>query len=128
MPPPLPLIPIPVWNGVVRFLEAVVAAIVKAVGVAEVEKLIKDGKKQEAIDKAIKVYNIDTSHAKSITYDASVSGEAVTAKDGTVRVGDVSFKDAGWLGSSVGHEVEVHVNQQAHLGNWYTGPVGTDLQ
>jgi hypothetical protein len=33
-----------------------------------------------------------------------------------------------WLGSSIGHEVEIHVNEQAMKGRWYTGPQGTALQ
>lgn len=85
-------------------------------------------KKNAAIQSSINTYNIDTTGAKSITYDPSVKGEAVTSKDGTIRIGDKAFKSAGWLGSSVGHESEVHWLRQAQKGNWYTGPVGTDLQ
>lgn len=87
-----------------------------------------NAKKNEAINASIKTYNIDTTGAKSVTYDPSVKGEAVTSKDGTIRIGDKAFKSAGWLGSSVGHESEVHWLRQAQKGNWYTGSVGTDLQ
>jgi len=85
-------------------------------------------KKLEAINEAITVYGIHTANAKSITYDKTVSGEAVTASDGSVRIGDEAFRNAAWLGSSVGHEVETHVDQQAALGKWYTGPEGTAVQ
>ena len=34
----------------------------------------------------------------------------------------------GWLGSTIGHESEVHVNRQMMKGNWYTGDIGTALQ
>jgi hypothetical protein len=115
---------------------------VKKAGAASVQALIDEAnaleaagdaagaaaKRQQAIDEAIKVYGIDTSNTKSITYDPSVSGEADASPDGTVRVGDDAFRNAGWLGSSLGHEVEGHVNQQAKPDKWYTGPEGTALQ
>jgi hypothetical protein len=96
--------------------------------IKEIQDLIDQGKKQEAIDKAIKYYGIDTSKTKSVTYDPNNSGEAVTSPDGTVKVGDKAFSSPGWLGSSIGHEVEIHVNEQAMKGRWYTGPQGTALQ
>jgi hypothetical protein len=94
----------------------------------EIQDLIDAGKKQEAIDKALKHYNIDTSNTKSVKYDSTVKGEAVASKDGTIRVGDDAFASPGWLGSSLSHEIEIHINQQAKKGNWYTGPQGTALQ
>lgn len=97
-------------------------------GLKEIQDLIKQGKKQEAIDKAIKYYKIDTSKTKSVTYDPKNKGEAVTSKDGTVKIGDKAFSSPNWLGSSIGHEVEIHVNEQAKKGNWYTGTQGTALQ
>ena len=127
----LPLIEPPTWLGeLVRAAEAVAdaAKAAKAAAVKEVQDLIDSGKKQEAMDKAIAAFGIDNSHVKSMTYDSSVSGEAVTSKDGSVRVGDEAFRDAGWLGSSLGHEIEIHVNEQAEKGNWYTGAMGTALQ
>src|SRR5713101_4733525 len=84
--------------------------------------------RQRAIDEAIKHFGIDTSKTKSVTYDPTVSGEAVTSSDAKVRVGDAAFRSPEWLGSSVGHEVEVHVNEQAAKGKWYTGPEGTNIQ
>ena len=94
----------------------------------EIQALIDSGKKQEAIDKAIKDYGIDVSNTKGVTYDPTVSGEAETSSDGTVRVGDDAFASPGWLGSSLAHETEVHVNKQAEKGNWYLGAQGTALQ
>jgi hypothetical protein len=101
----------------------------------EAKKLEAEGKldeaaakKQEAIDKAIKAYRIDTSQTKGVTYDSSVSGEAVTSPEGSVRVGDEAFRNPAWLGSSIGYESEVHVNQQLQQGKWYTGEKGTALQ
>ncbi len=84
--------------------------------------------KQDAIDEAIKVYNIDTSKTTSVKYDSSVSGEAVTTSDGKVSVGDDAFRDPAWLGSSVAHETEIHVSEQAKKGNWYNGTQGTAIQ
>lgn len=124
----LALIPPAVWTAVATLIAAARAAAAKAAAVREVQDLIDKGDKQQAIDKALKAFNIDTSKTKSTTYDATVSGEAVTSKDGTVKVGDEAFRDAGWLGSSLGHETEVHVNQQADQGKWYTGAIGTPLQ
>lgn len=85
-------------------------------------------KKQEAINEAIDVYNIDTSNAKSVKYDPTVSGEGLSSSDGTVTIGDDAFKDPAWLGSSIGHESEAHVNKQGAQGKWYTGPEGTAIQ
>ncbi len=96
--------------------------------VKEVQDLITSGKKDEAIQKAIEVYGVDKSQAKKIVYDASVSGEAETSKDGTISVGDKSFSSPGWLASSTAHEAEVHVNKQGKAGKWYTGTMGTAVQ
>lgn len=142
----LPLIAVPAWlealgraavekataaaQAVADAAKAAVEAAAKAraEAIKEVQSLIDSGKKQEAIDKAITAFGIDNSNVKSLTYDSTVSGEAVATKDGTVRVGDEAFRDAAWLGSSLGHEIEIHVNEQAMKGNWYTGAIGTPLQ
>lgn len=130
MAPPLtlPLVTPPAWAESTDGSGGSLADDIRAKGVAEIQRLIDSGKKQEALDKALEVFAIDTSHAKSITYDSSVSGEGAAQKDGTVGIGDDAFKSPGWLASSAGHEVEVHVSQQAHLGKWYTGAIGTPLQ
>ncbi|HEX8264595.1 MAG TPA: type VI secretion system tip protein TssI/VgrG [Pyrinomonadaceae bacterium] len=110
--------------------------------VTKLDKLLKDAKqlkadgkdaesaakKQEAIDEAVKVYNIDTSKTKSITYDPAVDGEGETTEDGHVKIGDDAFRDPAWLGSTVGHESEIHAKEQGAKGKWYTGPEGTAIQ
>jgi uncharacterized Zn-binding protein involved in type VI secretion len=95
---------------------------------ALIQDLINKGKKQEAIEQAVKHYGVDISQAKTVTYDPTVKGEAVTSNDGRVRVGDKAFASPGWLGSSIAHETEVHVNEQAKKGKWYTGKQGTAIQ
>lgn len=85
-------------------------------------------KKQEAIDEAIDIYDIDTSNTKSVKYDPTVSGEGLSSADGEVTIGDDAFRDPAWLGSTVGHEAEVHVNEQGAKDKWYNGPEGTAIQ
>lgn len=86
-------------------------------------------KKQEAIDEAIDAYGIDTSKTKSVTYDPTETAQASTAEDGTITVGDGAFSEGPTLlGTTLGHEAEVHNNQQAEEGKWYTGPEGTAVQ
>ena len=95
---------------------------------AKIQKLIDEGKKQEAIDETIKHYGIDDTKTKEVVYDSSVSGEAAATKSGKVKVGDDAFSSPSWLASSLSHEIEIHVNNQAKKGNWYTGKEGTALQ
>lgn len=101
----------------------------------QAKQLEKDGKKaeaaakkQEAIDEAIKVYKIDTSQTKGVTYDPTEKANASTSSDGVVTVGDPAFRNPAWLGSTIGHESEVHVNEQGAKGKWYTGNEGTAIQ
>jgi len=96
--------------------------------VKEVQDLITSGKKEEALQKAMENYGVDKTQAKKIVYDATVSGEASTSKDGKVSVGDAAFSSPGWLASSAAHETEVHVNKQGKAGKWYTGTMGTAIQ
>ncbi|MBL0147853.1 MAG: hypothetical protein IPP87_03620 [Ideonella sp.] len=96
--------------------------------VKEVQDLITAGKKEEALQKAMENYGVDQTQAKKIVYDATVSGEASTSKDGKVRVGDAAFASPGWLASSAAHETEVHVNKQGKADKWYTGTMGTAIQ
>ncbi len=109
---------------------------------AEVQKMIDDanalqaaGKlpeaaalKQRAIDKAIKCYGIDISKTTGVKYDSTVSGEGETNGAGAVGIGDAAFTTAGWLGSTIGHEAEVHAGQQAAENKWYLGKQGTAMQ
>lgn len=90
-------------------------------------------KKQSAIDNAITTYKIDVSNAESVTYAPKLKGEGETGyskdgKKGVISIGDAAFSSPGWLGSTIGHESEVHVNRQMMKGNWYTGAIGTNLQ
>ena len=80
--------------------------------------------KQAAIDRAIAVYAIDvravptgvhySPHGRMRDRD----GATLVDRDGTLRVqiGDGAFRSAGWLGSTIAHEVEVHVNRQVAKG------------
>ncbi len=38
-----------------------------------------------------------------------------------------AFDSAGWLGSTLAHEVKVHVNEQLEKERWYKGKVGDNL-
>jgi hypothetical protein len=87
-----------------------------------------DAKKQSALDKAVDAYKIDTSKAKAVIFNRDTVGEGETSKEGTVTMGNDAFKSAAWLGSSVGHETEVHNNAQAQNDVWYTGKEGTAMQ
>lgn len=80
------------------------------------------GYKQQAIDLAIDVYKIDVSKVSSVLYNPEVDDEGLTTpttdecETPLVEIGDGAFRSPGWLGSSLAHEVEVHVNkQQRHL-------------
>lgn len=84
--------------------------------------------KQKAINKAIDAYDIDVSNAKFVKYDADTPGEGGANQRGEIRLGDDAFSSASWLGSTLGHESEIHINQQLEKGNWYTGDQGTALQ
>ncbi len=95
---------------------------------AEAQRQASAALKEQAIDKAIDAYDIDVSNAKFVDYDANTSGEGGANKKGEIRLGDDAFKSASWLGSTIGHESEIHINQQLQKGNWYTGPQGTALQ
>jgi hypothetical protein len=80
--------------------------------------------KQAAIEHAIVAYGIDVSAVPSgvhySPHGAMRDREGVTLvdRDGTLRVlvGDLAFGSAGWLGSTIAHEVEVHVNRQIAKG------------
>jgi hypothetical protein len=76
--------------------------------------------KQAAIARAIEAYNIDV---RSVPFGVHYSvhggmrereGATYLDQDGTIRVeiGDEAFRSAAQLGSTIGHEVEVHVNRQ----------------
>ncbi len=83
--------------------------------------------KQAAIQRAIDAYAIDVSKIGcGVSYSPHGDmreREAATFldQDGTVRVeiGDLAFGSAAELGSTIGHEVEVHVNRQIAKGVHY---------
>lgn len=81
-----------------------------AAEIKEISDKIDAGKHQEAIDLAIKYYNLDVSAVNgSVTYDSSVSGEGATGADRSLAMGDAAFKWDGktspaWLASSILHE------------------------
>lgn len=87
-------------------------------------------KKQEAIDKAIQCYGIDTRATKSIRYDPHEPDNGGTiSKNGvqTVTIGDSAYTSAGWLGSTIGHEAEIHAKEQAAKDIWYGGKQGSRM-
>jgi hypothetical protein len=87
-------------------------------------RLILARMKQEAIQTAIDVYRID---ARNVSDGVNYSphgdmeereGVTIRDTDGRIRVvmGDDAFTSAAWLASSLGHELEVHVNRQLARG------------
>lgn len=92
-----------------------------AAEVAEIDAHIKKGEYQEAIDKTIKYYGIDTSNVNgSVTYDASVTGaDAETGADRKVAIGPsvFAYPDAGapFTAATLLHEI-THANQIAAHG------------
>ncbi|HEY1016360.1 MAG TPA: WXG100 family type VII secretion target [Herpetosiphonaceae bacterium] len=91
---------------------------------AEISKAISEGKHDEAIALASKYYNIDTSAAKSIVYNAGTAGEGATSKDTSIKLGNDAFASPGWLASTIEHELR-HAEQAKD--RWYTGPEGTAI-
>ncbi|MCF6257673.1 MAG: DUF6531 domain-containing protein [Gammaproteobacteria bacterium] len=100
----------------------------------EIEKLMKSTNpvdRQKAIDEAIILYKIDTVGIKSITYDPTLTHNGVASFDGTVKIGKAAFAasaTAGWLGSTIAHEGEIHIIQQANKKLWWGDEQGTALQ
>lgn len=67
-----------------------------------------------AIADAIVAYDIDVSAANGVYYDPGLSSVGLTSLNGVVTIGPQAFDDAGTLGSSIGHEAEVHAVQLAN--------------
>jgi hypothetical protein len=85
--------------------------------------------KEAAVQRALATYGIDT---RAVTAGVHYSpqgnmrdreGATLVDRDGTLRVlvGDGAFRSAAWLGSSIAHEVEVHVNRQIAQGRYARG-------
>lgn len=98
--------------------------------IADLMQSTDSGNRQKAIDKAIELYDIDMTGIQSVKYDPNLDDNGVTSKSGNVRIGKAAFTTAspGWLGSTLGHEIEVHIQQQALKGNWWTDEQGTLMQ
>ncbi len=104
-----------------------------------VELLLRAARlKQTAIGRAIAAYRIDVSHLRvGVSYSPhgdmrEREGATYVDEDGTVRVeiGDEAFASPARLGSTIAHEVEVHVNRQITKGVYCpsTDEQGTLLQ
>jgi len=92
---------------------------------AHQKRLAAGGFKQQAINLAVTAYGIDSSHVKKLLYDDS-QPDSETG-DRSVTIGRDAFHDPGWLGSTIAHEVEEHVNEQDMKGHAYDGPQGRRL-
>jgi hypothetical protein len=89
--------------------------------VSEVNKLMDSDKpedRQKAIDKTIEHFRINTADIKSVKNDPSLVGDGQASSDGRIKIGPKAFKSYGWPSSTLGHEIEVHFQQQAKHGNW----------
>ena len=83
--------------------------------------------KQAAIRRAVEVYGIDLRRvASGVQYSPHGNmrereGATILDADGTIRVviGDSAFRSAAWLGSTIAHEIEVHVDRQIARGVHY---------
>ena len=85
--------------------------------------------RQLAINKALTTYGINTHGTISITYDPSQAADGDTSKNGIITIGPGAFSgSAGWLGSALGHEIEIHFQEQAQRGFWFTDGQGTNVQ
>jgi uncharacterized Zn-binding protein involved in type VI secretion len=85
----------------------------------EVREAIRKKAYQEAIDKTIRYYGIDTSNCNGqITYDPSLHrADAETSPMRQIRIGPSAFSghSAGFLGTTIMHEVS-HANQVSKHG------------
>jgi hypothetical protein len=69
--------------------------------------------KQMAIDDAIDAYSIDTSAAHGVLLDPTLrtANGYTDPHTGIVHIGPSAFGDPSYLGSTIGHEAEVHAVQ-----------------
>jgi len=89
--------------------------------------LINSGDAMRAIHAALAAWGIDTSNVKYIIYDPNCTDYANTSKRGVVTVGPAALGDAGLLGTTLAHEIEVHLNIQAAGGTWHKSSMGRNL-
>ncbi|NOX49242.1 MAG: hypothetical protein GXP16_01735 [Gammaproteobacteria bacterium] len=70
---------------------------------------------QVAIDLTIDLYNIDTGKVEGVLYDSKYGGSGRAKYDCMcVVIGDQALVNARVLGSTLGHEVEAHINNQMY--------------
>ena len=86
-----------------------------AAQLAEINEHIRKGENQEALDKTVQYWGIDTKNVNGkVTFDATLNARGDTDKDRNVRIGPQVFNDAGHgaaaTAATVLHEV-THANQ-----------------
>jgi len=127
----LPMIEVPDFLAGTGLRDAaadILARAEKAAGVRAVEDLIGRGRNEEAMARALAVYGIDASHVKRLSYVDDLPGTmATTGPDGTVELDPGAFDSAGELGSTLAHEIEIHVNEQLEKDRWHNGEVSKAL-
>lgn len=70
----------------------------------ELKQLISAGRYEEAIQKAVEVYNLDVSAIRgALTFDDSLAEAYVALQDGGVRFGRAAFASPAMLVSTIGH-------------------------
>jgi len=79
--------------------------------IQEVDDAISDGRHQDAIDLAVRHYDIDTSNVPGgVRYDPTESNYGVTSFDSRVNLGQPAFSSPEVLASTIVHET-THANQ-----------------
>ncbi|NOX49244.1 MAG: hypothetical protein GXP16_01745 [Gammaproteobacteria bacterium] len=83
--------------------------------------------KLAAIDLAAEIGGFDTSNVTKFAYDPKLKVRGKPAdgsanRAGKVTLGKGAFRSPAWLVSTLGHEVEIHINQQLWGGNWARNP------
>jgi RHS repeat-associated protein len=73
-------------------------------------------------------YGIDTSGVNSIIYKPNFPDDAASTKRGLIVLGPSAFRSLGYLGSTLAHEIEVHIHLQLQMGLWWTDRQGVALQ
>jgi hypothetical protein len=74
--------------------------------------------KIRAMHYAIDYFDIDDSNC-IVAYSPSSKSGGTADPSGIVEIGPSAFaKSVGWLATTLGHEIEIHINQQAMKGRW----------
>lgn len=88
----------------------------------------------DAIYPAMRAFHIDSTGVERYQVDPSFNDNSYTTPDGgqgIVTFGPPAFRSVGWLGASIAHEFEVHIQQQLLKGQWFdskTDPQGYAMQ